>query len=354
MPQLPRAGETFGRYRIDRELGHGGMGVVHAATDTVLDRPVALKVMAAHLALPGVEGPDGTAGHEEFLRRFEREAALLARLDSPHVIGIYEAGEHDGCPFIATQLVAGGDLGALLAQRGPMPPTLTATVCAQVADALADAHAAGVVHRDVKPTNVLLRDADTTALHAYLCDFGIARSAEEGGLTAAGAVSGTWTYLAPECGQGREATPASDLYSVGCLLWATLTGQPPFRGSDVEVAVAHQRAPLPQLDAGGEPFLEQVNAVLRATLAKDPAQRFPDAGVLRDALLALAQSPPPARPVRPTAPAAAGEVSTGTGSTAGGRRTPTPAPGPLTPGALPPATTGAGPHASGSGDSSVR
>lgn len=342
MPQLPRAGETFGRYRIDRQLGEGGMGVVHAATDTVLGRPVALKVMSAHLTLAGVEG---TAGHEEFLKRFEREAALLARLDSPHVIGIFEAGEHEGCPFIATQLVGGGDLGALIARRGPMPPVLAATVCAQVADALADAHAAGVVHRDVKPTNVLLRDADDPDLHAYLCDFGIARSADDGGLTAAGAVSGTWTYLAPECGQGRPATPSSDLYSVGCLLWATLTGQPPFRGTDVEVAVAHQRAPVPQLETGGaggtgDPFLEQVNAVLRATLAKDPAERVPDAGALRNALLALAQTPSPTLPVRPRLPtgpgAPAGRPATGPGSTTGGRTPGTPTPGPLTPGALPP------------------
>lgn len=344
MPQLPRAGETFGRYRIDRQLGEGGMGVVHAATDTVLDRPVALKVMSAHLTLAGVEGPGGTAGHEEFLQRFEREAALLARLDSPHVIGIFEAGEHDGCPFIATQLVGGGDLGALIARRGPMPPVLATTVCAQVADALADAHAAGVVHRDVKPTNVLLRDADDPDLHAYLCDFGIARSADDGGLTAAGAVSGTWTYLAPECGQGRPATPSSDLYSVGCLLWATLTGQPPFRGTDVEVAVAHQRAPVPQLQTGGaggtgDPFLEQVNAILRATLAKDPAERLPDAGALRDALLALAQAPPPTLPVRPlpVGPVGApGRPATGPGSTTGGRPPGTPTPGPLTPGAFPP------------------
>ncbi|MDO9495584.1 MAG: serine/threonine-protein kinase [Nocardioides sp.] len=149
MPLFPRVGDVFGRYRIDRR--------------------VALKVVSAALG-----------GSAEFLVRFEREAALLARLNSPHVIAIFDYGERDGCPYLATQYVGGGDLGALIAARGRMPPKLAVEVCAQVADALADAHRAGVVHRDVKPTNVLLRDADTLDLHAYLCDFGIARTDGEG------------------------------------------------------------------------------------------------------------------------------------------------------------------------------
>lgn len=287
MAQLPRVGDQFGRYRIDAQIGFGGMGVVFAATDLGIGRQVALKVVSAALG-----------DSVEFLRRFEREAALLARLDSPHVIGIFDYGEHDGCPYIATQYVVGGDLGALIQARGPMPPALAVDVCAQVADALIDAHGAGVVHRDVKPSNVLLRDPDTAELHAYLCDFGIARSVEQGGLTAAGTVSGTWTYLAPECGSGQPATPASDIYAVGCLLWATLTGQPPYRGSDVEVAIAHQRAPVPQL-LGDDPFSERVNDVLLRTLAKDPAERYPSADDLRGDLLATALLPAPSVRPRP-------------------------------------------------------
>lgn len=312
MPQFPRVGDVFGRYRIDAQIGQGGMGVVFSATDTAFDRRVALKVVSAALG-----------GSAEFLARFEREAALLARLNSPHVIAIFDYGEQDGCPYLATQYVGGGDLGALLAARGPMPPKLAAEVCAQVADALADAHRAGVVHRDVKPTNVLLRDADTLDVHAYLCDFGIARTDSEG-LTAPGSVSGTWSYLAPECGTGAPGTVSSDLYALGCLLWATLTGQAPFRGTDVEIAIAHQRAPVPQL-AGDDPFTRHGNAILANTLAKDPRARYADADAVRADLLAAAAIPsagvrplpttPPARPATPlpTAPpgAALGRVSLG-------------------------------------------
>ncbi|WP_341927041.1 protein kinase [Nocardioides psychrotolerans] len=309
MPHFPRVGDQFGRYRIDSQIGQGGMGVVFGATDTDFDRQVALKVVSASLG-----------GSAEFLARFEREASLLARLNSPHVIAIFDYGEQDGCPYIATQYVGGGDLGGLIAARGPMPPALAAAVCAQVADALADAHRAGVVHRDVKPTNVLLRDADTLDLHAYLCDFGIART-EADGLTAPGAVSGTWSYLAPEVGAGAVGTPASDLYATGCLLWAALTGHAPFGGSDVEIAIAHQRSPVPQL-AGDDPFTRHVNAILANTLAKDPRSRYRDADALRADLLVAAALPTAG--VRPT-PARASAPS------------PTPVPTPLPmPGSAPP------------------
>ena len=203
MAQLPRVGDHFGRYLIDNRIGQGGMGVVFGATDTSFDRRVALKVVSAMLG----DSPD-------FRRRFEREASLLARLSSPHVIDIYDYGVQDGCPYIATQFIGGGDLGHLLQSRGAMPPRLAAQVCAQVADALHDAHRAGVVHRDVKPSNVLLRDPDTLDLHAYLCDFGIART-EADGLTVPGSVTGTWSYLSPECGKGASGSPASDIYALG-------------------------------------------------------------------------------------------------------------------------------------------
>ena len=275
MAQLPRVGDLFGRYRIDDRIGQGGMGVVFGATDTSFDRRVALKVVSAMLG----DSPD-------FRRRFEREASLLARLSSPHVIDIYDYGVQDGCPYIATQFIAGGDLGHLLQARGAMPPRLGAQVCAQVADALHDAHRTGVVHRDVKPSNVLLRDPDTLDLHAYLCDFGIART-EADGLTVPGSVTGTWSYLSPECGKGASGSPASDIYALGCLFWATLTGAPPFRGSDVEIAIAHQQAPVPQL-TGADEFTRQVNLVLTRSLAKDPRHRYTDADQMRTDLLAAA------------------------------------------------------------------
>ncbi|MCW2852423.1 MAG: Serine/threonine protein kinase, partial [Nocardioides sp.] len=322
MPQFPRVGDLFGRYRIDAQIGQGGMGVVFAATDTAFDRRVALKVVSPALG-----------GSAEFLARFEREASLLARLNSPHVIAIFDYGEQDGCPYLATQYVGGGDLGALLAARGPMPPPLAAAVCAQVADALGDAHRAGVVHRDVKPTNVLLRDADTRDLHAYLCDFGIARTDSEG-LTAPGSVSGTWSYLAPECGAGAPGTVSSDLYALGCLFWATLTGQPPFRGSDVEIAIAHQNAPLPQL-AGDDPFTRHANAILAYTLAKDPRARYDTADALRADLLSAASIP--STGIRPlSSPSIASSPSAPTALPSGGR---------VSLGSLPRATSpGAGPR----------
>lgn len=257
---------VVGDYRINGRLGAGGMGVVFDATDLRLGRRVALKVISHVLA-----------DNAEFWLRFEREAQVLARLDSPHVTKIYEYGEHEGARFIATQLVAGGDLRQLINKRGPLPPQLAARVCAQVSEALRDAHAVGVVHRDVKPANVLIRDPDAD-LHAYLCDFGIAAT-ESQGLTATGAIAGTWTYLAPERIQGESATPASDIYALGCLLWAALTGRPPYTGADVDVALAHLNAPVPQL-AGKSPIAGAVNRVLARTLAKDPGARYPDAGAL--------------------------------------------------------------------------
>ncbi|GAA4676966.1 serine/threonine-protein kinase [Nocardioides nanhaiensis] len=284
--QPPGAGADFGRYRIERRLGMGGMGVVYAARDTVLDRLVALKVIAGQLA-----------GDDEFRRRFQREAGVLARLDSPHVIAIYDHGEHDGVPFIATQYVAGGDLGDLLEASGPLPPAVGLQVAAQVTEALADAHRAGVVHRDVKAANVLLRsrqigDAGASP-HVYLADFGIALS--DGAATHTSSAAGSWAYLSPERLRGAPATPASDLYAVGCLLWACLTGAPPYTGSDAEVVMGHVSEPVPHLE-GDDDFTRRLDAVLARALAKTPEDRWQDAAELQAALLDLGSPPPTFRP----------------------------------------------------------
>ncbi|HEY9565603.1 MAG TPA: serine/threonine-protein kinase, partial [Nocardioides sp.] len=291
---FPQTGEQFGRYRIDRQIGFGGMGVVYAATDTTFGRSVALKVISARLA-----------GSDEFRRRFHREAAILARLDSPHVITIFDHAEHDGTPYISTQLIGGGDVGELLRRGGPLPAAVACRIAAQVADALHDAHRAGVVHRDVKPGNVLLRDGDLANPHAYLCDFGIAQ-ADSAGFTLTGSVSGTWAYLAPERGRGGPGTPSSDIYALGCLLWAMLVGTTPYVGSDLEVALAHQQAPVPQL-AGHDTFTAGLNAVLARSMAKDPTQRYPTAAAMRGDLARLG---PPSAPVSPaTAVTTAGGLS---------------------------------------------
>ncbi|WP_193608553.1 protein kinase domain-containing protein [Nocardioides lijunqiniae] len=282
----PRVGELVGHYRVDSVLGVGGMGMVFSATDTRLQRQVALKVMLGHV---------GTS--PEFQRRFQREASVLARLDSPHVVAIYDHGEQDGWPFIVTQYAAGGDLGAMIRNGGPLSPPLAFRVCAQVADALSAAHSVGVVHRDVKPANVLLRDERTDRVHIYLCDFGVATT-EGAGLTTPGAVAGTWNYLAPERAAGDPGTPASDVYSVGCLLYECLTGRPPYTGADVSVAMAHLQQPVPQLP-GEDDLTTRVNQVLAGALAKDPAERYDSARALRDALRELGGGLTPSTPTSP-------------------------------------------------------
>ncbi|TNM48177.1 hypothetical protein FHP29_02480 [Nocardioides albidus] len=305
--RVPNVGDQFGRYRLDRVLGQGGMGVVFAATDPRLRRTVALKVITGTLAQSA-----------EFRERFQAEAAALARLDSPHVIAIHDHDEVDGTPYIVTQYVDGRDLWSWLREHGAMPARQALQLCAQLARGLADAHRAGVVHRDVKPSNVLIRDPGTADQHAYLCDFGIARAegVEGPAPTAAGTVAGTGPYLSPERTEGFPATPSSDVYALGCVLWACLTGHEPYRGTDVQVALAHQQAPIPRLP-GDSAFTTDLNAVIARVLAKDPAQRYPDATSLREDLerLAAAAPPdtvegPPPPPPAPTAIRAAGEGRT--------------------------------------------
>lgn len=271
----PVQGETIGPYRIEGVIGAGAMGTVYVARDLRLDRRVALKVMLA-----------AEAGSEAFVARFHRETAVLARLDSPHVVAIFDHGEHRGLPYLVTQYAAGGDLGRLLARRGPMPPALAARVCAQVADGLVAAHEVGIVHRDVKPANVLLRDDAAERLHVYLADFGVALT-ETSALTSAGAVAGTWNYLAPERVHGYPGSPATDIYSVGCLLVELLTGRPPYVGTDVAVALEHVTSPVPQLP-GQDDTTVRLNRVLQHSLAKLPEHRYPTAAALRDDLRALA------------------------------------------------------------------
>lgn len=274
MAKFPQVGDDFGAYRITGQIGQGGMGVVYAAEQAGLGRTVALKVLSPQYA-----------AQDDYHERFVREAATLARLDSVHVIHIYDHGEQDGCLYIAMQNVRGGDLGQAIKAQGGLPVRDAATVVAQTAGALHDAHTAGVIHRDVKPSNVLLRDASDD-LHAYLCDFGIAQG-DQPGLTVAGSVAGTMGYMAPERCRGEAASPASDIYALGCVLWTTLAGRPPFAGTDVEVGLAHLNEPVPQFQET-DPLARMINAVLRRSMAKDPAARYPDAAAMRRDLRAVA------------------------------------------------------------------
>ena len=288
----PVAGTMIGPYRIVRELGGGGMGVVYEAADDALDRTVALKIISPHLA----EDAD-------FRARFTREAQSLAALDSPHVVHVYAHGEVDGLLYLATQLVPDGDLGAMLQQYGAPPVRVALDLVAQVAAGLADAHETGMVHRDIKPGNVLLRRRGT-AMSAYLGDFGIARQlGVEATETSRTGTAGTPSYMAPELHTGGTAGVPTDLYSLGCLLWAVLSGHAPYRGtSEYEIVSAHLAQPVPQLPETS-PQAAEVNRILRTAMAKDPADRYPSAALLRDDLrravsLPADGAPPPPAPAR--------------------------------------------------------
>ncbi|WP_370288613.1 serine/threonine-protein kinase [Nocardioides sp.] len=270
----PQVGDRLGRYKLVEVLGRGGMGTVFRARDEALERDVAVKVIHPQLAVEG-----------EFRERFRREAVLLSAMDSPHVVAVHDHGEQDGAPYLVTQLVRGGDLLALVRAQGALAPARAVDLVGQVLDGLSDAHAAGVVHRDVKPSNVLLREDGRVA---YLCDFGIATSPGSE-ITRTGALVGSTAYMAPERHDGETAASAgvsSDVYAAGCLLWQLLTGSQPYVGTEGEIAMGHLRGPIPQLP-GGTPFVDGLNAVLRRAMAKDPAQRYPSAKAMARELAAL-------------------------------------------------------------------
>src|SRR3954469_596244 len=251
-----------GRYRAVRRLGAGGMAEVWCAEDEVLGRLVALKLLGGRFA----DDP-------EFRERFRREAQSAAGLAHPNIVGIFDRAEWEGPPYIARELVDGHTLKELVTERGPLPPTVAVNFVEQILNALAYAHRRGLVHRDIKPQNVIV-DAEGTA---KVADFGIARAANSQ-MTQTGAIVGTVQYLSPEQAQGLPVDPRSDLYSVGVVLYELLTGHVPFEGeAPVSIALKHvneRPAPVGQLRPGIPPALDAV--VLRA-LEKDPALRFQSA-----------------------------------------------------------------------------
>jgi hypothetical protein len=275
------------------------MGVVYRAWQARMNRPVALKVL-----------PQDVAQDPAYRGRFGREAAALAQLDSPHVTQIYDHGEIHGNLYLAMQLVQGPDLGRLVAD-GPMLPRRALRITGQVAAALGDGHAAGVVHRDVKPSNVLCRPRSPHDEEdfVYLCDFGIARSISEPAdqATATGDVVGTVAFLAPERFEGRPATPASDVYSLGCMLWTLLTGTPPFRGTQIQVIMGHAGGPIPQL-AGDDPRTVELNRLLSGLLAKEAERRPTLAEARRQIRQILAMPATEAMAAPATSPAGAGRA----------------------------------------------
>jgi Protein kinase domain len=284
-------GDIFAGCRVDGVLGRGGMGVVYRATDVRLGRPVALKLIASD-----------RASDPELRERFEREARLTAAIDHPNVVPVYAAGEERGSLFLVVRYVPGTDLHELLAQEGRLDPERAARIVAQVADGLDAAHAAGLVHRDVKPANVLLAGD-----HVYLSDFGLTRvQGADTRLTESGAWMGTVDFMSPEQLRGGRTDARSDVYALGCLLFAALTGRPPFRRDSVPATIqAHLNDPPPRPSEVAE-VPAAFDAVVARALAKDPDDRWPSAGDLgRAALAAASGRPAPAlRPSVATGPAA--------------------------------------------------
>jgi serine/threonine-protein kinase len=246
------------------------MARVVQAYDAVLQRDVAIKFLRSDAADPEGRG------------RFLREVRVAASLTHPNVVRVYDAGDDRGRLFLVTELVRGPSIAAVLKRRKRLTFRQAIVVTDRVLGALAAAHDQGLVHRDVKPSNILIGDDDRTV---KLTDFGLAKSLQQGGLalTRPGQVVGTPMYLAPERSEGRGATPASDLYSLGIVLFEMLVGRPPFKGRNLlELAVAHQQAPVPSL--GRDDVPEAVEAVMLAALARDPAARPADARSMRAAL----------------------------------------------------------------------
>ncbi len=258
-------GSEIAGYRVEELIARGGMGVVYRATHLGLERPVALKVIARELA-----------DREGFRERFLRESRLAARLDHPSVVPVYDSREVDGELIVAMRLVKGGDLRGLVDREGPLPPGRAIDLLGQIADALDAAHAAGIVHRDVKPHNILV-EGD----RAYLSDFGLAKALDESGAASGTSVVGTAHYMSPEQWRGDSIGPAADVYSLGCVLYEAITGIAPFQRSESD--------PAPTMPQG-------VDAAIRRAVAKEPTDRYRSAGELIAAARAAEDSE-----ARPTA-----------------------------------------------------
>jgi eukaryotic-like serine/threonine-protein kinase len=259
-----------GRYRLVRRLGAGATAVVELADDMQLERPVAVKLLA-----------DSVLDDDDFRTRFVREARAAARLSHPNVVRVYDTGETDGRPFIVMEYVPGETLAAVLERRGTLPPTDVVDLGAQACAGLSEAHEHGLVHRDVKPQNLILRDDGTLKI----ADFGIVRGDEATRLTQQGTVLGTAAYLSPEQAAGADVTAASDLYSLGAVLYELLTGRTPYEFASLADLADKQRGgavtPVRDLEPG---VPEPLEAVVMRCLAHDPRFRYRSAAELRPAL----------------------------------------------------------------------
>jgi eukaryotic-like serine/threonine-protein kinase len=262
-----------GRYRLDRIAGHGGMATVFVALDTVLEREVAIKLLQRRR-------DEGGILHE----RFRREALAAAKIVHPNVVTVHDVGENDeGRPYIVMDFVDGPSLQAVIAEQGPLPSERVALIGIGVGRALAAAHAAGIVHRDVKPQNILLDDQGI----AHLTDFGLARAFDRSDveLTAPGALLGSAHYVAPEQARSGEATPRSDLYALGASLYHAAAGETPFAGEGaIDITLRRFEEDPPDLQARVPGIDPQLAALVMALLARDPEERIADAATLVERL----------------------------------------------------------------------
>jgi hypothetical protein len=295
-------GDHIGQHRIDAVAGRGGMGLVYRAWDDRLQRTIAIKVIAPNVA------SDPT-----FRARFEQESLLAAQIEHPNVIPVYEVGEHQGSLFIVMRFVDGVDLRELLRRSGRLEPRAAAAIVVQIAAALDAAHSRGLVHRDVKPGNVMVT-GKAGSEHVYLTDFGITkRIAQTGGLTATGALVGTLDYIAPEQLLGHPVDARSDVYALGCLLYELLTGSVPFsRDTDTARILAHVNDVPTPASTLAPALPPELDSVLAKAMAKDPDERYPSAGDLGHAAVAGAEGRTYAEPTRSVAvgPAAAADALT--------------------------------------------
>ena len=253
------SGVEIGGYRVEELIGRGGMGEVYRAHDGRLDRNVALKILAPRYA-----------EDEGFRERLLRESRIAASLDHPNVVPVYDAGEADAGFYLAMRYVEGADLRVVLRREGALAPARALEIVSQVADALDAAHAKGLVHRDVKPSNVLIDERG----HCYLADFGLTQTASDRGQPTDGSLLGTSDYVAPEQIRGDEVAGGADVYALGCMLFECLTGEGPFRRpSEVATLFAHLEEDPPSASARHSPLPAAIDPVLARALAKEPGER---------------------------------------------------------------------------------
>ena len=269
-----REGSLLAGYRLERQAGAGGMAVVFRARDERLGRPVALKILSP-----------GLASDSAFRRRFIAESRAAATVDDPHIIPVYEAGEADGVLFIAMRFVAGGDLRQVLEREGALAPDRAAEFVSPVASALDAAHGAGLVHRDVKPGNILVDTGPGLPDHVYLSDFGIVKGALSVNVTATGGYIGTPAYMAPEQITGQEVDGRTDQYSLACVAFQLLTGEVPFRQEQLPAVIyAHLSVPPPSLVSRRPDLPVAVDQVVAKAMAKTAEKRYESCGDFADAL----------------------------------------------------------------------